>query len=120
MALRVLVVDDSAFMRNMIKNILKETNVKEILEAADGNEAIKQFKENSPDLVFLDIMMPKKNGVETLKEIMTINKDATVVMCTSVGQEKVINEAIDAGARDFITKPFRADEIKNIIAVNQK
>ncbi|MBN1385775.1 response regulator [Candidatus Woesearchaeota archaeon] len=120
MALRVLVVDDSNFMRSMIKNILKETSVKEILEASDGDEAVKMFRDNEPGLVFMDIMMPKKNGIEALREIMKIRKDAVVVMCTSVGQEKIINEAIEAGARDFITKPFRADEIKNIVAANDK
>jgi len=113
--MKILVVDDSAFMRTMIINILKEEN-HEIFQAANGVEAVIRFRENKPDLVFMDIVMPEKDGVQALKEIKVIDTNAKVVMCTSVGgQEKIVNDAIQAGASDIITKPFRPEEITKVI-----
>lgn len=114
--MKILIVDDSAFMRNMIKNILKDTN-HAIIEAANAEEAMKAYEEGKPDLVFMDIVLPGKNGVEILKEIKTINNEANIVMCTSVGgQQKIIDESVEAGAADFITKPFKPEDILKVIS----
>ena len=113
--MKLLIVDDSAFMRNMIKNILKSGN-HEIREAANADEAIKVYQEFKPNIVFLDIILPGKNGVEILKEIKGIDNSAKVVMCTSVGgQQKIIDEAVQSGAADIITKPFKEEDISKIV-----
>jgi two-component system chemotaxis response regulator CheY len=114
--MKILIVDDSAFMRNMIKNILKEQN-HELFEAGNGDEAVTAYQQNQPNLVFMDIIMPGKNGVEVLKDIKAMDQGANVVMCTSVGgQDKIIQECVEAGATDFITKPFTPDEINSIVS----
>lgn len=114
--MKILIVDDSAFMRTMIMNILKEGH-HELIQASNGIEAVQRYAEARPSLVFMDIVMPDKDGVQALKEIRQIDPDAKVVMCTSVGgQEKVVNEAIQAGASDIITKPFRPEEILKVIS----
>ncbi len=115
MQLKILIVDDSAFMRNMLKNLITSSNGNVVGEAVDGNDAIVKFNSLNPDLVFLDIMMPNKNGLDALKEIIGANDNAKVVMCTSVGQEKVVMEAVESGASDYIVKPFKQDDIKAII-----
>ena len=108
-------LDDSAFMRTMIINILKDGN-HEISQASNGTEAVQRYVEGKPDLVFMDIVMPDKDGVQALKEIKAQDVNAKVVMCTSVGgQEKIVNDAIQAGASDIITKPFRPEEITKVI-----
>ena len=113
--MKVLLVDDSAFMRNMIKEVIKDKG-HEIAEAGDGDQAIEKTKEFSPDIIFLDVVMPNKNGVDALKEIKKTNKDVHVVMCTSVGgQQKIIDEAVSAGASDFIVKPFNQEDILSAI-----
>ncbi len=115
MGLKVLVVDDSAFMRTMIKNILTKKDCA-IVEASNGEEAISRYKEITPDLVFMDVIMPVMNGIDALKGIRQINPQAKIVMCTSVGgQEKIVDEAVSAGATDFITKPFKPEEINNVV-----
>lgn len=112
--MKILIVDDSSFMRNMIKNALDGEF--DISEASNADDAIKLFKENKPDLVFLDIILPGKNGLEALKEIKEIDGNAKVVMCSSVGgQEEIIDNAIKAGANDIIVKPFKKEEIAGII-----
>lgn len=115
MGINVMVVDDSAFMRNMLKNIIAEAGSQVVGEAADGQEAIDKFDQLQPNLVFMDIMMPNLNGVEALKGIITKSKGAKIVMCTSVGQQKVIDEAVEAGASDFVVKPFQKEDIINIL-----
>jgi len=113
---KILIVDDSAFMRNMIKNVLKDGN-HEITEAANAEEAMKAYEEAKPKLVFMDIILPGKNGVEILKEIKAKDSEANVVMCTSVGgQQKIIDESVEAGAADFITKPFKPEDILKVIS----
>ncbi len=120
MTLKVLIVDDSAFMRTMIKNILLKKAC-EVFEAGNGEEAISRYKELTPDLVFMDVIMPVMDGIEGLKGIKKINPQAKIVMCTSVGgQEKIVDEAVSAGATDFITKPFKPEEINNVIDNFQK
>ncbi len=116
MPLRIMLVDDSAFMRNMLKNMIATTGAEIIGEAGDGNEAISKYHALKPDLMFMDIMMPNKNGIEALKEIMAADRSAKIVMCTSVGQEKVVAEAVEAGASDFIVKPFKPEDIKTVIS----
>jgi len=115
LALSVMVVDDSVFMRDMLKSLITQAGGHVIGEASDGNEAVAMFKELKPQLILMDIMMPTKNGLDALKDIMDIDKNAKVVMCTSVGQEKVVTEAVEVGASDFIVKPFKPDDIKAVI-----
>jgi two-component system, chemotaxis family, chemotaxis protein CheY len=115
LALNIMLVDDSAFMRNMLKNLVAEAGHKVVGEASDGQQAIQKYQEIKPNLVFMDIMMPVMNGIDALKGIIAQDKNAKVVMCTSVGQEKVVNEAVEAGASDFIVKPFTKDDVQAII-----
>lgn len=116
MSIKVLIADDSAFMRNIIKNVLVQNGITEIIEAVDGADAIIKHVENKPDLTFMDIMMPNKTGLEALKEIIAKDPNAKVVMCTSVGQEKIISEAVESGATDFVTKPFKPEDIKEVVS----
>ena len=115
MGIRVLITDDSAFMRNMLKKLIMEAGGEIAGEAGDGREAIDKYGQVKPNLVFMDIMMPKVNGIDALKAIVAQDKAAKVVMCTSVGQEKVVNEAVEAGASDFIIKPFTKEDVTTII-----
>ena len=108
---KILTVDDAAFMRNIIKRTLGTAGCAEIYEAVDGFHAIEQFKQIKPDLVLLDITMPNLNGLEALRVIKTADSNANVVMCTAMGQESMVLEAMQYGARDFIVKPFKADRL---------
>jgi two-component system, chemotaxis family, chemotaxis protein CheY len=113
--MKILIVDDSAFMRNMIKNVLKDGNF-DIKEAGDFDTAVNTFKEFSPDITFLDIVLPGKTGIDVLKEIKAVNNTAKVVMCTSIGgQQEIVDEAIKLGAADVITKPFKQEDIMKIV-----
>jgi len=107
----VLIADDAAFMRMMIKNILVEGGYEIIGEAADGSEAVERYMELRPDLTTMDITMPSKDGLAALKEIRTADPEACVVMCSAMGQQTMVIESIQAGARDFIVKPFQADRV---------
>ncbi len=111
LASSVLIVDDAAFMRMMIKDILTKNGYEVVGEAADGNQAVEKYKELSPDLVTLDITMPEKDGIAALKEIMSFNNQAKVIMCSAMGQQSMVIEAIQSGAKDFIVKPFQADRV---------
>ena len=108
---RVLVVDDAAFMRMMLKDILTKAGYDVVGEAANGKEAVDKYKELSPDLVTLDITMPEMDGIQALKAIRDINDNATVIMCSAMGQQTMVIEAIQSGAKDFIVKPFQADRV---------
>lgn len=108
---KILIVDDAAFMRMMLRDTLKKNGYENLIEAADGEIAVQTFKTESPDLVIMDITMPNKNGLEALKEIKAINPDARIVMCSAMGQESMVVEAIKSGAKDFIVKPFKADRV---------
>ena len=111
MAKGILLVDDAAFMRMMLKDILVK-NVYEVLgEAENGLKAIEKYKELNPDLVIMDITMPEMDGIDAVKEIKKINANATVIMCSAMGQQAMVIEAIQSGAKDFIVKPFQADRI---------
>ena len=111
MAQKILVVDDAAFMRMMLKDILTKGGYEVVGEAADGNEAVAKYNELKPDLVTLDITMPNKDGIAALKEIKASNPSALCIMCSAMGQQSMVIEAIQSGAKDFIVKPFQADRV---------
>lgn len=111
MAQRILIVDDAAFMRMMIKDILTKNGFEVIGEAQDGAQAIEKYKELNPDLVTMDITMPEMDGITALKEIKQVNADAKIIMCSAMGQQAMVIDAIQAGAKDFIVKPFQADRV---------
>ncbi|MED4934572.1 response regulator [Heyndrickxia coagulans] len=111
MAKKILIVDDAAFMRMMIKDILTKNGYDVVAEAADGAQAIEKYKEHRPDLVTMDITMPEVDGIGALKEIKKIDPDAKVIMCSAMGQQAMVIDAIQAGAKDFIVKPFQADRV---------
>lgn len=111
MAHKILIVDDAAFMRMMIKDILSKNGFEVVGEAQDGVQAVEKYKELTPDLVTMDITMPEKDGIAALKEIKAINPDAVVLMCSAMGQQAMVIDAIQAGAKDFIVKPFQADRV---------
>lgn len=104
---KILTADDSAFMRKVLIDILKEAGAEVIIEASNGREAVEKFHSEKPDLVLMDIIMPEMDGMEALK---SIGKEAKVIMITAVGQEGVINEAKEHGAAGYILKPF--DKVK--------
>lgn len=108
---KIMVVDDAAFMRMMLKDTLKKNGYENIIEASDGEIAVQTFKQEKPDLVIMDITMPNKNGLDALKEIKSIDPNANVVMCSAMGQESMVVDAIKSGAKDFIVKPFKGDRV---------
>ncbi len=111
MSNRILVVDDAAFMRMMIKEILTKNGYVVVGEASDGVQAVEKYKELKPDLVTMDITMPEMDGIQALKEIRKIDGAAKIIMCSAMGQQAMVIDAIQAGARDFIVKPFQADRV---------
>ena len=115
MSAKILIVDDAAFMRMMIKDILSKNGFDVVGEAANGEEAVEKYKELSPDLVTMDITMPEKDGIAALKDIKKINPAAKVIMCSAMGQQAMVIDAIQAGAKDFIVKPFQADRVLEAI-----
>jgi len=108
---RVLVVDDAAFMRMMIKDILRKGGYEVVGEAEDGAKAIEKYKELQPDLVTMDITMPDMDGITAVKEIRKIDPNALIIMCSAMGQQAMVIDAIQAGARDFVVKPFQPDRV---------
>lgn len=115
MGKKVLIVDDAVFMRNMIKDILSAGGFDVVGEAANGLEAVEKFKELHPDLTTMDIVMPFKSGIEATREICASDTAATVIMCSALGQESLVMEAIEAGASDFIVKPFKAEDVLSVV-----
>jgi two-component system chemotaxis response regulator CheY len=109
---RIMVVDDSVFMQSLIKSIIEKLGHEVVGTAKNGKEAIDQYIKSSSDLVFMDVTMEEMSGISALEEIMKLDKDARIVMCSAMGQQVIIKEAIKKGAKDFITKPFQPDEIK--------
>ena len=108
---KILVVDDAGFMRKMVQTNLTKAGYTDFIEGEDGARAVELYKENKPDLVIMDITMPNMNGIDALREIKSIDPDAKVVMCSAMGQEAMVMDAIKLGALDFIVKPFKADRI---------
>ena len=111
MAKGILIVDDASFMRMMIKDILTKNGFEVVGEAENGVKAVEKYKELDPELVIMDITMPEMDGIQAVKEIKKINGEARVVMCSAMGQQAMVIEAIQAGAKDFIVKPFQADRV---------
>ncbi len=115
MAKRVLIVDDAIFMRNMIKDIFAGAGFEVVGEAANGLEAVEKYQQLKPDITTMDIVMPFKSGIEATREIVQGDKDAVVVMCSALGQESLVMEAIEAGASDFIVKPFKSEDVLSVV-----
>lgn len=114
--MRILVVDDSSFMRTMLRRVLEDLGHKIVGEASNGAEAFERYKELKPDLVTMDITMPDTNGLEGLKLIMDYDSDAKVIMCSAMGQQLMIIEAVQLGVKDFIVKPFTPDRVKDAVS----
>ena len=111
MGKKILLVDDAAFMRKMIKDVLSKGGYTELYEAVDGIDAVEKFAEIHPDLVMMDITMPNMDGLDALKAIRAKDGNANVVMCSAMGQESMVMDAVRSGAKDFIVKPFKADRV---------
>lgn len=111
MAKNILVCDDAAFMRMMIKDILTKNGYNVVAEAENGLKAVEKFNEAKPDLVLMDITMPEMDGLQALKEIKKLDGDAKIIMCSAMGQQAMVIESIQSGAKDFIVKPFQADRV---------
>lgn len=114
MKYRVLVVDDALFMRSKLKNILKKIDC-DIIEAKNGEEGCRLFASSLPDMVILDISMPVMNGIEALEAMLKANPDTPIIMCSAIGQESQVVNAIDLGAKEFITKPFTEEQITKTV-----
>ncbi|MEG6520931.1 response regulator [Desulfotomaculum sp. 1211_IL3151] len=115
MSKRILIVDDAAFMRMMIKNILIKNGYEVVGEAENGAIALQMYKELKPDLVTMDITMPEMDGIQGVKSIRALDAAANIIMCSAMGQQAMVMEAIQAGAKDFIVKPFQQDRILQAI-----
>ncbi len=111
MAPTVLIVDDALFMRMMIRDILSKDGFEVIGEAENGVEAVERYKEMRPDLVTMDIVMPEMDGIEAVRQIMKIDPNAKILMCSAMGQQPLVVEALEAGAKDFIIKPFQPSKV---------
>ncbi|MEW5853176.1 MAG: response regulator [Myxococcota bacterium] len=111
----VLIVDDAVFMRNMIKDIFAGGDFEIVGEASNGVEAVEKHRDLKPDLTTMDIVMPFKSGIEATKEILLENPKAVIVMCSALGQESLVMEAIEAGAADFIVKPFKGEDVLAVV-----
>lgn len=108
---KILVVDDAIFMRKVIKDLLIANDYTDLVEAGDGVEAVAMFKEHRPDLVIMDITMPSQDGIETVKQIREIDETATVLICSAMGHEDMVKEALKYGAKDFVVKPFKSERV---------
>jgi two-component system chemotaxis response regulator CheY len=116
MGKRVMVVDDAVFMRMKLKDILEKGGFEVVAEAQNGIEAVEKYKQEKPDLITMDITMPEMDGIAALKEIKGMNPAAKVVMCSAMGQQSMVMDAIQAGASDFIVKPFQTDRVLQSMA----
>ncbi len=113
---KILLVDDAGFMRMMIKNNLTKAGYTSFVEGEDGQRAIELYQQEKPDLVIMDITMPNVNGIQALAEIKKLDPSAKVVMCSAMGQESMVMDAISLGAMDFIVKPFKQDRIVQTVS----
>lgn len=111
----ILIVDDASFMRMMIKDVLTKNDFNVVGEAENGLKAVEKYNELKPELVIMDITMPEMDGIQAVKEIKKINSDAKIIMCSAMGQQAMVIEAIQAGAKDFIVKPFQADRVVDAV-----
>ncbi len=115
MALRVLIADDALFMRNMLRDIFVKAGFEIVGEATNGVEAVERYRELRPDLMTMDIVMPLKSGIEALQQITAEDAGARVIMCSALGQESLVLEAVQAGAADFIVKPFKEERVLDVV-----
>lgn len=113
-----MIVDDAAFMRMMLRDILTKAGYEIAGEAENGLKAIEKYKEVSPDLVLMDITMPELDGIGAVKQIKAVDPGAKIIMCSAMGQQAMVLESIQAGAKDFIVKPFQADRILEAVSKN--
>ena len=111
MGKNILICDDAAFMRMMIKDILSKNGYNVVGEAENGAVAVEKYKELKPDLVLMDITMPEMDGIQALKAIKSNDPGACIIMCSAMGQQAMVIESIQSGAKDFIVKPFQADRV---------
>ncbi len=111
MAKRVLITDDALFMRVTLKNILTKAGYEIAGEASNGRESVELYNSTKPDLVTMDITMPEMDGITAVREIRKQNPNATIIMCTAMGQKNMVMEAVTAGAKDFIVKPFQPEKV---------
>ncbi|MCH2185630.1 response regulator, partial [Myxococcota bacterium] len=107
----VLIADDASFMRQMIREIIEPEGYEVVSEANNGVEAVERFEEFSPDIVTMDIVMPKRSGIDAVKDILVRYPTARIVMCSALGQETLVMESLEAGAMDFIVKPFKPESV---------
>ena len=112
---KIMLVDDAAFMRMMLKKALTQSGYTDFIEAQDGAEAVRKYEEEKPDLVVMDITMPNMDGLQALTKIKEGDPNANVVMCTAMGQESMVIDAIKSGAKDFVVKPFNEERIAQTV-----
>jgi two-component system chemotaxis response regulator CheY len=115
MSLNVMIVDDALFMRNMLKDICQRAGYTVVAEADNGEAVVDLYRQHRPDLVTMDIVMPKRSGIEALQDIIAEDPAARVVMVSALGQDSLVIEAIEAGARDFIIKPFKEERVLDVM-----
>lgn len=108
---KILIVDDALFMRKVIRDLLTANNYTDLIEAGSGEEAVKLYNEHRPDLIIMDITMPAFDGIETIRVLRKIEEDINILMCSAMGQESMVKEALKLGAKDFIVKPFKAERM---------
>lgn len=116
MSKRVLICDDANFMRKLLGGTLKRLGHEVIGEAEDGVEAVNKYKLLKPDVVFMDVTMPNKDGVEAVKDIIALDSSAKIIMCSAMGQQGIVLDSLKAGAKDFVIKPFEKDRIADAIS----
>lgn len=112
---RILIVDDSFYMRTMLKNMLTDAGYEVVGEAANGQQAVEMAANTKPDLITLDVILPDNTGLDVLKSIRQNDPDVKVVMCSAVGQEVIVNEALESGASAYIVKPFSEEKVLEIV-----
>ncbi|TGD80704.1 response regulator [Hymenobacter wooponensis] len=112
---RILIVDDSFYMRTMLKNMLTDAGYEVVGEAANGQQALELATQTKPDLITLDVILPDNTGLDVLKGIRQEQPDVKVVMCSAVGQEVIVNEALESGATAYIVKPFSEEKVLEIV-----
>jgi len=113
---KILIADDASFMRLMICQILGRKGLTDIVEAENGRQAVERFKFEKPDLTFMDITMPELDGFAALAEILALDPSATVIMCSAVAHENMVQDALKRGAVDFVVKPFRPEEFLRVVS----
>jgi len=115
MGITLVIVDDAAFIREAVRNLVRNTEIEIIGEAEDGDEALAVIAEKNPDVVLMDMILPKKNGIDVTKEVLEQNPNVKIVACSTEGQENMLMKALDAGCVNFLAKPFTQDEFLKVV-----